>query len=87
MLSALKIVFLKRRLDLVTSGEYLSVCLTKTQLQYHPLFNGPEVLTTAKDKAELFAKIFASTSNIKDDGVSLPVFESRTDSYFIRLFC
>ena len=44
-----------------------------------PLFNGPEVLSSAPDKAELFAKIFATNSNIKDDGVPLPDFDTRTD--------
>ena len=44
-----------------------------------PLFNGPEVLSSASDKAKLFAEIFSLTSNLDDSGVSLPVFPSRTN--------
>ena len=44
-----------------------------------PLFNGPEVLTSASDKAKLFAKNFSLNSNLDDSGVSLPVFPSRTN--------
>ena len=44
-----------------------------------PLFNGPEVLTSASDKAKLFAENFSLNSNLDDSGVSLPVFPSRTN--------
>ena len=44
-----------------------------------PLFNGPEVLPSASDKAKLFAKNFSKNSNLDDSGISLPVFPSRTD--------
>ena len=44
-----------------------------------PLFNGPEVLSSASDKAKLFAKYFSLNSNLDDLGVSLPVFPSRTN--------
>ena len=43
-----------------------------------PLFNGPEVLSSASDKAKLFAKNFSKNSNL-DSGISLPVFPSRTN--------
>ena len=42
------------------------------------LFNSPEVLYSASDKAQLFAKNF-SNSNLDELGVSLPVFVSRTN--------
>ena len=42
-----------------------------------PLFNGPEVLSSASDKAKLFAENFSLNSNLDDSGVSLPVFPSR----------
>ena len=42
-----------------------------------PLFNGPEVLSSASDKAKLFAKNFSKNSNLDDSGISLPVFPSR----------
>ena len=44
-----------------------------------PLFNGPEVLSSASDKAKLFAENFSLNSNLDDLGVSLPVFPSRTN--------
>ena len=42
-----------------------------------PLFNGPEVLSSASDKAKLFAENFSKNSNLDDSGISLPVFPSR----------
>ena len=42
-------------------------------------FNGSEVLSSASDKAKLFAKIFSKNSNLDDSGISLPVFSSRTN--------
>ena len=44
-----------------------------------PLFNGPEVLSSAFDNANLFAKSFSNNSNLDDSGISLPVFRSRTN--------
>ena len=44
-----------------------------------PLFNGPEVLSSASDKAELFAKNFSKNSNLDDSDISLPDFPSRTN--------
>ena len=43
-----------------------------------PLINGPEVLTTSKDKAEHFAQKFSSNSTLDDTGHPLPEFEART---------
>ena len=43
------------------------------------LFNGLEVLSSASDKAKLFAENFSKNSNLDDSGVSLPVFHSRTN--------
>ena len=44
-----------------------------------PLFKGPEVLSSASDKAKLFAKTFSKNSNLDDSGISLPVFLCRTN--------
>ena len=44
-----------------------------------PLFNGPEVLSSASDEAKLFAEYFSRNANLDDTGISLPVFPSRTD--------
>ena len=44
-----------------------------------PLLNGPEVLSSASDKAKLFAENFSKNSNLDDSSISLPVFPSRTN--------
>ena len=52
--------------------------LNKGKSAIPPLFNGPEVLSSASDKAELFAENFSKNSNLEDSRISLPVFPSRT---------
>ena len=44
-----------------------------------PIFNGSEVLSSASDKAKLFAENFPENSNLDVSGISLPVFASRTN--------
>ena len=41
-----------------------------------PLFNGPEVLSSASHKTKLFAKNFSKNLSLDDSGISLPVFNS-----------
>ena len=53
--------------------------LNKGKSAIPPLFNGPEVLSSASDKAKLFAKNFSKNSNLDDSGISLPVFPCRTN--------
>ena len=53
--------------------------LDKGKSAIPPLFNGPEVLSSACDKAKLFAKNFSKNSNLDDSGISLPVFPLRTN--------
>ena len=53
--------------------------LNKGKSAIPPLFNGPEVSSSASDKAKLFAKNFSKNSNLDDSGISLPVFPSRTN--------
>ena len=53
--------------------------LNKSKSAIPPLFNGPEVLSSASDKAKLFAKSFCNNSNIDDLGIPVPVFPSRTN--------
>ena len=43
------------------------------------LSNGPKVLSSASDKAKLFAKTFSEDFNLDDSGTSLLVFSSRTN--------
>ena len=42
-----------------------------------PLLNDPEKLSSASDKAKLFAKSFLKNANLDDSGISLPDFPSR----------
>ena len=67
---------LPRNLAVETSGELLIVFSTKVNLLYL-LFNGPEVLSSASDKAKLFAKSFSKNYNLDDSGISLPAFPSK----------
>ena len=47
--------------------------LNKGKSAIPPLFNGLEVLSSASDKAKLFAENFSMNSNLDDSGISLPV--------------
>ena len=53
--------------------------LNKGKSPIPPLFNAPEVLSSASDKAKLFAENFSKNSNLDDSGITLPVFPSRTN--------
>ena len=53
--------------------------LNKGKSAIPPLFNRPEMLSSASDKVKLFAKNFSKNSNLGDSGISLPVFPSRTN--------
>ena len=54
-----------------------SSVLNKGKSAIPPLFNGPEVLSSASDKAKLFAENISKNSNLDVSGISLPVFSSR----------
>ena len=53
--------------------------LNKGKSAIPPLFNGPEMLSSASDKKKLFAKNFLKNSNLDYSGISLPVFFFRTN--------
>ena len=53
--------------------------LSKGKSAIPNLFNGPEVLPSASDKAKLLAKVFSNNSNLDNCGISSPVFPSRTN--------
>ena len=53
--------------------------LNKGKSAIPPLFNGPEVLSSASDKAKLFAKNVSKNSNLDDSGIFVLVFPSRTN--------
>ena len=43
------------------------------------LFNDPELLSSAPDKAKLLATNFSKNSNLDDSGISFTVFHSKTN--------
>ena len=53
--------------------------LNKGKSVIPPLFKDPEVLSSASEKAKLFAENFSQNSNLHDSNISLPVFCSRTN--------
>ena len=53
--------------------------LSKGKSAIPPLFNGPDVLSSAPDRAKLFTENFSKNSKVDDSGISLPVFPSRTN--------
>ena len=53
--------------------------LNKGKSAILPLFNGLEVLSSASDKLQLFARNSSENSNLDDSGISLPVFPSITN--------
>ena len=59
--------------------------LNKGKPAIPPLFNGREVLSSASDKAKLFAENFSKNSNLDVSGISLPVFPSRTNLKLLNI--
>ena len=53
--------------------------LNKDKSVIPPLLNSPEVLSSASDKAKLFAENSSKNSNLDDSGIFLPVLPSRTN--------
>ena len=60
--------------------------LNKGKSAIPPLYNGSEVLSSASDKAKLFAEKFSLNSNLDDFGISLPAFPSRTNLKLHNIF-
>ena len=60
--------------------------LNKGKSAIPPLFNSPEVLSSASDKAKLFPENFSKNSNLDDSGISLAVFPSRTNLKLHNIF-
>ena len=79
MLIKQKSPLLPRNLALVTSGELLIVFSIKVNLLYLLYSTGRRFLSSASDKAKLFAENFSLNSNLDDSGVSLPVFLCRNN--------
>ena len=59
--------------------------LNKGKSAIPPLFNDPEVLSSASDKVKLFAENFSKNSNLDDSSISLSVFPSGTDLKLLNI--
>ena len=68
-----------QKLDSRDFWQIANSVLNKGQSAILTLFNRPEVLSSASDKAKLCAENFSLNSNLDDSGVSLHVFPSRTN--------
>ena len=87
ILEAAKLTYTTKIKDSITSQKLGSQdfwriansVLNKGNSAIPPLFNEPEVLSSASDKAKLFVKNFSKNSNLDDSAISLPVFPSRTN--------
>ena len=86
-LEAAKLAYANKTKESITSQKLGSrdfwqiahIVLNKGKSALPPLFNGLEMLSSASDKAKLFAENFSMNSNLDDSGISLPVFPSRTN--------
>ena len=87
ILEAAKIAYANKTKESITSQKLGSrdfwriadSVLNKGKSAIPPLFNGPEVLSSASDKAKLFAENFSMNSNLDNSGISLHAFLSRTN--------
>ena len=87
VLEAAKLSYANRTKEFITSQklgsrEFWRIAnsvLSKGKSAVPSLFNGPEVLSSASDKAKLFAENFSENSNLDNSGIFLPVFPSRTN--------
>ena len=87
VLEAAKLAYATKTKESITSQklgsrdfwQIANTVLNKGKSAIPPLFNRPEVLSSASDIAKLFAKNFSKNSNLDDSGISLPVFSSRTN--------
>ena len=77
MLIKQKGVSLSRNLAHVTFWRIASNVLNEGKSAIPVLFNGPEVLSFAANKAKLFASNFSKNSNLDELGIFLTVFPSR----------
>ena len=65
--------------------QIVSSILNKSKSAIPPLFNGPEVLSSASAKAKLFAENVSKNSNLDDSGIYLRIFPSRTNLKLLNI--
>ena len=84
VLEAAKLAYANKAKEPITSQKLGSrdfwpisnIVLNKGKSAIPPLFSNPEVLSSAPDKAKLFAENFSMNSNLDYSGIFLPVFPS-----------
>ena len=94
VLEAAKLVYANKTKESVTSQKFGSQdfwqipnsVLSKGKSAIPLLFNSLEVLSSASDKARLFAENSCKNSNLYDSGISLFVFPSRTNLKLHNIF-
>ena len=94
VLEASKLAYANKTKESITSPKCRShdfwrianIVLSKGKSAIPPLFNRPEMLSSASDKAKLFDENFSLNSNLDDSGVSLPVFPSRINLKLHNIF-
>ena len=87
LLQAAKLAYTNKTKEFITSQKLgprdfrriTNSVLNKGESAIPPLFHGPDMLSSASDKAKLFAENFFKISNPYDSGISLPVFLCRTN--------
>ena len=87
VLEVAKLAYANKRKESITSQkpgsrdfwQIANIVLNKGKSAIPPLFIGLEVLSSASDKAKLFAENFSMNSNLDDSGISLPAFPCRTN--------
>ena len=72
-------MLIKQKSPLLPGTWIANSVLSKGKSAIPLLFNSPEVLSSAFDKAKLFAENLSKNCNLDDSGISLPVFLSRTN--------
>ena len=87
VLEAVKLVYASKTKESITSQKLgswdfwriASSVLNNGKSAIPPLFNGLQMLSSASDKAKLFAEYFSKNSNLDESGISLSVFPSTTN--------
>ena len=87
VLEAAKLAYANKTKESITSqtlgsGDFrrvANIALNKGKSAITPLFNGPEVLSFASDKAKFFAENFSKNSNLDGSSISLPVCPYKTN--------
>ena len=87
VLKAAKLTYANKTKEFVTSQRLGSrdfwrianSVLNKGKSAIPPLFNDPEVLSSASDEAKFFAENLSMNSNLDDSGISLSGFSSRAN--------